>query len=158
MWETLCWCTLACVCTLKFQFLICNKSAPSGLQTLSKFPPIKQLACCHVSKAPALKDIVSIQRQAYSGPWDWQPAASQSQQPILFIEPFNGLNQPAESHSHHGPLCCRNKLNKHSTSLSSQKPLSRSPCKKTSTLRGRSGQRKASLEVRHDRGKLRNGV
>lgn len=36
---------------------------------------------------------------------------------IPLTEAFNGQNQPAESHSHHGPLCCRNKVSKHNTSL-----------------------------------------
>lgn len=137
--------------TLKREFLICKKSVPTGFQ--AKFPPLKQPACCHVSKAPALKDIVSIQYQAYSGSSDRQPAASQSRQPILFIKPFNGLNQPAESHSHHGPLCCRNKLNKHNTSLSSKKTPQQVSMQKPSTLRGRRGWRKTSLEVRHEQGK-----
>lgn len=114
-------CILACECSLKLEFLMFfNPVQVSTYQTACT------LSCVQKTSA---KRHCSIQCQAYSGSWDRQPAASQSKRPILFIESFNGLNHPAESHSHQGPLWYRNKLNKHSTPLSSQKPLSRSPCK-----------------------------
>lgn len=95
---------------------------------VSTYQTACRLSCVQVTRA---KDIVSIQYQAYSGSWDRQPAVSQSQQPILFTEPFNRLNQPAESYSHHGPLCCRNKPKKNTACLYQvKKPFCRSECKK----------------------------
>lgn len=79
--------------------------------------------------------------------------------PILFTEPFNWLKQPPDSQSRHRPLCCRNKLDKYSTSFISPTKKSQLVCVwKPSALRGRSDRWKTSLDVRHEQGKLRNEV
>lgn len=66
------------------------------------------------------KDVVFTVAQR--GPGTGSPQRAEDRKHILFTEAFNGQNQPAESHSHHGPLCCRNKVSKHNTSLLSPEP------------------------------------
>lgn len=120
------------VCTrLKLEFLICSTSEPPAFMAwlqVSTYQTACMLSC--VQGTGAKKTLFPFSARHTVSP------GTGSQQLLLFTEPFNGLNQPAESHSHHGPLCCRNKLNKHSTSLSSQKPLSGSPCRNRACSEG----------------------
>lgn len=78
----------------------------------------------HVRGVPERNDVVFAAAQR--GPGTGSPQrADEAREHILFTEAFNGQNQPAESHSHHGPLCCRNKVSKHNTSLLSPERLGR---------------------------------
>lgn len=78
----------------------------------------------HVRGVPERNNVVFAAAQR--GPGTGSPQrADEAREHILFTEAFNGQNQPAESHSHHGPLCCRNKVSKHNTSLLSLKRLGR---------------------------------
>lgn len=78
----------------------------------------------HVRGVPERNNVVFAAAQR--GPGTGSPQrADEAREHILFTEAFNGQNQPAESHSHHGPLCRRNKVSKHNTSLLSPKRLGR---------------------------------